>query len=181
TPPLPSQDPSGSSTSPGSVSRLVGAPGADVTRKSRTCKAAAPLAWVPTLAAPRTLAVYFNQTPAAKVGQVGAVALYVLNKGSLDPAITAIDLLLQTASTQQQQWATMYTGGQGQRPQLTCPGLNHFPLSAAALAAVQPQLTSAEVLAAEVVGVRLHVNEDHLTNKADLPHLAAVGLKLLQT
>ncbi|GFR51609.1 hypothetical protein Agub_g14034 [Astrephomene gubernaculifera] len=127
---------------------------------------------------PRYVVAYFNHTPAARSGQVASVVLYVTNKGTLNPAIASIDLLLRLATaggansnSREQQWVTLYSGSTGQ--QLTCPGLNYFAVSAAAA------MTSAiEFNTADVIAVRINVNGATVSMKSELPHLAAVGLQL---
>ncbi|GFR42426.1 hypothetical protein Agub_g3330, partial [Astrephomene gubernaculifera] len=170
------KDPLGSSTSGGSVAKLLGAPNANVLKAvaKGVCKPGDTAnRWIPSLETPRTAVLYFNQTPAAKVSRVGAVVAYVLNRGTIDPAIASIELLLQTPS-QQQQWVTFYTGSSSGQ-QLTCPGLNRFPVSAAAL---KPPVSAAVFAAAEVMGVRLNVGAGVTSDKANLPQMAAVGLQM---
>ncbi|GFR41633.1 hypothetical protein Agub_g2360, partial [Astrephomene gubernaculifera] len=176
------KDPLGFSTTGGAVAKLLGAPNANVLKAiaKGVCKPGdAANRWIPSLETPRTAVLYFNQTPAAKVSRVGAVVAYVLNRGTIDPAIASIELLLQTPSQQatnatQQQWVNIYRGSSSDQ-QLTCPGLNRFPVSAAAL---QPPVSAAVFAAAEVVGVRLNVGAGATSNKANLPQMAAMGLQM---
>ncbi|GFR45991.1 hypothetical protein Agub_g7466 [Astrephomene gubernaculifera] len=175
-------DPSASSTQPGSASLLAGLPSGRLARITRTatCGPAPSVSWVPTLAVPRYVVAYFNQTPAARGAQVAAVELYVTNKGSLNPAIASIDLLLKGTTNKQQgitqRWVTMYVGGSSDPP-LSCPGLNRFVVPAAP--ALQPPQTNAGLNACEVVAVRVTVSNATVAAKSELPHLAAVGLRLL--
>ncbi|GFR43995.1 hypothetical protein Agub_g5141 [Astrephomene gubernaculifera] len=164
---------------PGSASFVVGPPGPFL-MNGKGCRPSADYAWVPTRETPRSLIAYYGQSPAARVSQVAAVVVFVANRGSLDPAITAIDLQLRTIRGQQKTqagtfWVNLYKGGIGQ--ELTCPGLNHFDLSSSA--ATGANGTLAKFKDAEMVGVRINVLNAVVAAKADLPHLAAVGLQLL--
>ncbi|GFR44198.1 hypothetical protein Agub_g5381 [Astrephomene gubernaculifera] len=169
-------DVNGTSTAPGSVSKLVGPPSSQVT-DIKACRAALALGWVATIKNPRYVVASFNQTPAALVSQLAAVKLYVLSSGTLSPAISSIELLLRTpgAHNDTPQEVTMYAGGAQQS--LKCAALNQFALVPDAL---QPRMTADALNTAEVVAVRIRANNQITNNKADLPVLAAVGLELRQ-
>ena len=99
-------DPAGTHTQPGAASRLLGEPRAGAANSASCSSDLGMRSWLPTLSAPRWVAVRFAAPssaasggngpaiPTIRLSSVRRLGVYVLNLGSLSPAITRIDLLL---------------------------------------------------------------------------------------
>ncbi|GFR41752.1 hypothetical protein Agub_g2507, partial [Astrephomene gubernaculifera] len=163
----------------GGPGNLAGPPKSKVL-KAQECAPAGAVSWIPPITGSRFATAYFNQTPAATGGQVYAVVVYVMNKGILDPPITSIALQLRTYNAKREavtSWVTIYDVSSGQKEELACPGANHFAVPAPTALQLPVGMTSSGFNTADVIAVRININMGAVhAGKADLPHLASVGL-----
>lgn len=129
------------------------------------CKANNAIAWVPTMARPRRLDVYYNAS--ITLGQVDAVVLSVINVGSKTPALQSVQLVLEDQST-----VTVYTGSKA-GPNPACAALNLFRLPATAVLASKAGM--------RVVGVRVVPSQERVPGKVHLIHVRITSLQALRS
>ncbi|GFR51042.1 hypothetical protein Agub_g13371 [Astrephomene gubernaculifera] len=158
-------DPTGNSTVPGACRRLLGAPRPEALSRKK-CKPERQFSWVPTIKEPRYVDVRFEVKATITVGRVGGMKVLLLNKGSLQPVISSIELMVTPKNTTGYMPLLLYKGGADQ--DLHCPATITFPLE------LPP--ASASLGDATVLGARVNVSNGAVDDKTFLPSISAVGL-----
>ncbi|KXZ51471.1 hypothetical protein GPECTOR_12g434 [Gonium pectorale] len=157
------------------VAVLVGPPSAAVLAVT-SCGPQPSLAWAPVTQGPRYVDVLFGQSPQPTGAQAGAVVLYLLGRGGLQPAISSLDLLMLLPKAKDPVLVNVYKGPTGKaQPQPLCPGINQFAVSDPKSPAA---MSSKDFRRAAVTGLRVYVNNGSVTTATDLPYIAAAGLVL---
>jgi hypothetical protein len=121
------------------------------------CKPNNAIAWVPTMARPRKLEVYYNGT-SVLLSQVRAVVLAVINVGTKTPALHSLELLLDTGALYR-----VHTGTKAGPPP-ACAALNDYAVPA----------SGSSLASARVVGVRVTPNQERVVGKTQLIHVRAM-------
>lgn len=116
------------------------------------CGLIASIAWVPTMARPRMLDAFYNQS--VTLSQVDAVVVVVVNVGKPSPALNALDLLMANGS-----YVSVFKAN-AQSPQPACMAANVY--------AVPASLRAGPFSAQRVVAVRLTPSQARVARKLDL-------------
>ena len=121
-------------------------------KQKHRCGMNVAIAWVPTMARPRKLEVFYNQS--VVLFQVDAVVVVVVNVGSQRPALASLDLQLDDGS-----FLTVFKATAAS-PQPTCLAENTYAVPAA--------LRTGPAASRRVVGVRLHPTQARVKSKQEL-------------
>lgn len=136
--------------------KAVGSP--QLKRSMAACKPNNAIAWVPSMARPRRLVVYYNASVVA-LRDVAGVELSIINVGTKVPALVALELLLGDGSS-----LAIYEGTPND-PWPACPALNLYEVPAGAVPRRKAGM--------RVVGVRVVPNQGNVPGKTHLIHVSA--------
>ncbi|GIL49940.1 hypothetical protein Vafri_6237, partial [Volvox africanus] len=164
-----STDPYGNSTAAGSCQRLLGPPPPEAFNRT-ICKAESLMSWMPLLKTPRFVDVRFDSIPTILASAGLGVEIQILNLGTLRPAIYYI---LWVPGLPGAQSVPIYQAKESD--ELTCPGINYFPIPPYALRPVD-RLNFDNAL---VLGVRIHINDGMAGKRLMMPSISGVGLRVI--